>query len=69
MRGLRFHKIISLGKNLKLNLSKSGISLSIGGKGKSINIGKDGVKGTVGLPGTGISYSQKLTDNKKGKKK
>jgi len=67
--GLRFHKSISLLPGVKLNISKTGISASIGGRGATVNIGKGGrVRGTVGAPGTGISYSEEVSpDTKRGK--
>jgi hypothetical protein len=62
----RFRKTIRLGKGLKLNLSKSGISASVGKPGATLNFGKRGARTTVGLPGTGLSYSSQLgsTPNK-----
>jgi len=59
--GLRFQKRISLIKGLTLNLSKTGASVTLGKKGASINIGKDGVTGNAGIPGTGLSYREKLS--------
>ena len=59
--GLRFQKRISLLKGITLNLSKGGASVSVGKKGASINIGKDGVTGNAGIPGTGLSYREKLS--------
>jgi hypothetical protein len=53
----RFRKSIKIAKGLKINLSKSGISTTIGGRGASVNISKRGTRTTVGLPGTGLSYS------------
>lgn len=58
---LRFRKSLKLGKGVHLNLSKGGISTSLGGKGFTLNVGKRGIKATSGLPGTGLSYSQNLT--------
>lgn len=55
--GFRFHKSIKLLKGIKLNLSKSGPSLSVGNKGMTFNVGGKGNRATVGLPGTGMSYS------------
>jgi len=60
----RFRKSIKLGKGFKLNLSKSGVSTSIGGKGLSLNLGKRGPRVTAGIPGSGISYSSNLTSPK-----
>lgn len=58
--GFRYRKRIRIAPGISLNLSKSGISTSIGGKGATLNVGKRGCRGTIGIPGTGISYSQKL---------
>lgn len=56
--GLRFYKRIKIFSWLTLNLSKSGISFSIGYPGTRANISKNKLRTTVGLPGTGISYSK-----------
>jgi hypothetical protein len=58
--GFRFRKRIRILPGISLNLSKSGVSASIGKPGATLNIGAKGTRATVGLPGTGISYSQKL---------
>ena len=60
--GFRFRKQIKILPGLKLNLSKNGLSsVSIGKAGATLNIGQKGAKLTTGIPGTGMSYSQKLT--------
>ena len=59
----RFRKSIKLAPGIKLNLSKSGISTSIGVKGAQITRGNDKTRVTVGLPGTGLSHST-VTSNK-----
>lgn len=56
--GLRFRKSISLGKFLRLNLSKSGVSVGVGPRGLNVNLGPRGVRETVGLPGTGLYYQE-----------
>lgn len=56
--GLRFRKSISLGKFLRLNLSKSGVSLGVGPRGLNVNLGPRGLRETVGLPGTGLYYQE-----------
>lgn len=55
--GLRFRKSISLFPGVKLNFSKSGMSVSSGVPGfrKTINT-KGQVTTTVGIPGTGLYY-------------
>ncbi|MBU3549475.1 DUF4236 domain-containing protein [Polynucleobacter sp. P1-05-14] len=58
--GLRLQKRITLFKGLSLNLSKTGASISVGTRGARLNIRGDKVTGSVGLPGTGISYRQRL---------
>lgn len=57
--GLNFRKSISLGKGLKLNLSKSGPSVSFGKNGfrQSVNL-KGQARTTVGIPGTGVYYTK-----------
>lgn len=58
--GFRFQKRIRIFKGLTLNLSKSGTSWTLGGRGASVNL-KDGkATGNVGIPGTGISYRERL---------
>ena len=57
--GLRFRKSVTLCKGIKLNFGKTGMSVSLGGKGyhKTINT-KGQVTTSVGIPGTGIYYTQ-----------
>jgi hypothetical protein len=59
----RFRKIFSLGKGLRINLSKSGFSTSIGRPGATLNIGRKGIRPTVGIPGTGISFTPSTAQN------
>lgn len=56
----RFRKSIKLLPGLKINLSKSGISFTLGKKGCKTNI-KPGrsPKTTFTIPKTGISYEKK----------
>jgi len=57
--GLCFRKSISLGKGIKLNLSKSGPSISFGKKGLRQSISLNGkTRTTVGIPGTGVYYTK-----------
>jgi hypothetical protein len=41
---------------VRINLSKTGVSSSIGGHGATVNVGKNGPMVTLGIPGTGLSY-------------
>ena len=58
--GFRFQKRISLLPGVRINLSKGGVSTSLGPRGADVNIGKDGITTNAGIPGTGLSYRQKL---------
>ena len=62
----RFRKIISLGKGFRINLSKGGISSSLGRPGATLNIGKRGARPTLGIPGTGLSFTPSTTSGTKG---
>ncbi len=60
--GFRFRKIISVIPGVKVNLSKTGVSTSLGGHGATVNVGSTGKKTlTLGIPGTGLSYQVPLT--------
>lgn len=58
--GFRFRQVLRVFPGLRLNLSKSGVSTSLGGHGATVNLSKKGMRGTVGLPGSGLSYSKML---------
>lgn len=52
---MRFRKSIQICKGVKLNLSKSGASLTLGpGKGVSMNVGTKGAYFNWSIPGTGV---------------
>lgn len=63
--GVRFRKSIKLGKNTRLNLSKSGVGISTGVKGFRVSAGPKGVRTTASIPGTGISSTKHLSVKKK----
>jgi L,D-peptidoglycan transpeptidase YkuD (ErfK/YbiS/YcfS/YnhG family) len=54
--GFLFRKRIRILPGIWLNLSKRGVSTSIGGKGITVNIKEGKVRTTASIPGTGISY-------------
>lgn len=61
--GFRIRKSISLGRGLRVNLGKSGVtSVTIGKRGAPhVTVGKGGTRfGTPVIPGTGISYETRL---------
>ncbi|WP_052169893.1 DUF4236 domain-containing protein [Pseudobutyrivibrio ruminis] len=65
--GMRFRKSVKICKGVRVNFSKSGASLSLGGQGHSLNVGGRGARATVGIPGTGLSYSKSLTSGHRSK--
>jgi hypothetical protein len=59
--GWRFHRVLNIVPGLvRLNVSKSGISTSLGPRGADVNVGPHGATANAGIPGTGLSYRQKL---------
>ncbi|MYF36705.1 MAG: DUF4236 domain-containing protein [Synechococcus sp. SB0678_bin_12] len=56
-----FRKRIKVIPGVTINLSKSGISTSVGVRGASLTFRSDGVYRNLGLPGTGI-YSREKVD-------
>ena len=57
---LRFRKSVRIAKGVRVNFSKSGASLSLGGKGHGVTFGGSGTHAHVGIPGTGLSYNTKI---------
>ena len=57
--GFRFRKSIKIFPGIRINLSKSGISTSVGVPGATVNIKGNKTTTTVGLPGTGVSYDHR----------
>lgn len=60
---LRFRKSVKILPGVKVNFGLKGTSLSVGARGASISIGKQGVYSNVSIPGTGISFREKLSNN------
>ena len=60
---LRFRRRVKLLPGVHLNISRSGISTSLGVRGASLTFGKRGTYLNTGLPGTGISWRSKLPGN------
>lgn len=55
--GFRFQKRLRIFPGLTLNLSKKGVSTSIGVRGARITRGHGKTRVTVGIPGSGLSHS------------
>jgi Protein of unknown function (DUF4236) len=57
----RFSRRVRIAPGVHLNLSKTGMSMTLGGPGASLNIGRRS-RATLGMPGTGLSYVEPLSD-------
>lgn len=55
--GFRFRRRLKLFPGVSLNISKTGVSTSVGVPGATVNLRGDRTRTTVGLPGSGISYT------------
>lgn len=64
--GFRFRRSIKVAPGIRLNLSKSGTSVSVGSRGATMNIGRKGTRTTTGIPGTGLSYVSQTSFHAKG---
>ena len=63
--GWRYRKSIKIAPGIKLNFGKKSMGVSIGGKHGGISINsKRGVTARTSIPGTGLSYTQKLGGKK-----
>ncbi|MEO8607785.1 MAG: DUF4236 domain-containing protein [Chloroflexota bacterium] len=59
MSGFRFRKSLQLLPGVRLNISKTGASLSLGPRGAHITTGTSGTYFSLDLPGSGAYYRQK----------
>jgi hypothetical protein len=60
---IRFHRQFTLFPGVKVNVSKTGMSITIGGKGFHLNFSKRAVMQTTNLPGKGLSHRSYLFKN------
>ncbi len=58
--GFRFRRTVKLLPGVRLNLSRSGVSTTVGVRGASVTVGKKGTYANVGLPGSGVSYRTRI---------
>jgi Flp pilus assembly protein TadD len=54
---LRLWRRKTIAPGVRLNLSKSGLSWSLGPRGAHFTVGPHGTRRTVGIPGTGVHYT------------
>jgi hypothetical protein len=62
--GFRFQRRIKILPGVRLNVSKSGLSATVGVRGASINVGERGTYANLGLPGTGLSTRTRIDGGK-----
>ena len=60
---VRFRRSFKILPGVKVNMSKGGISFTVGAKGYHLNFSKRGVRQTVGLPGSGLSETSYILKN------
>ncbi|MGH4036573.1 MAG: DUF4236 domain-containing protein [Sphaerochaeta sp.] len=58
--GVRFHRSIKIANGVRLNISKSGLGVSLGPRGAKVSFGPNGVYSNFGIPGSGLSVRKKL---------
>jgi hypothetical protein len=63
---VRFWRRVSIAPGLRINLSQSGASVSVGRRGAWLTTGPRGQRATIGLPGSGLFLTEKLSAKKKG---
>jgi hypothetical protein len=56
----RFQRRIKILPGLRLNVSKTGFSWTVGTRGASVTARDGKLTGNVGIPGTGLSYRRRL---------
>jgi hypothetical protein len=62
----RFRRSFKIAPGVRINLSKSGVSTSLGTRGATVNVRGDRVRETVGIPGTGVSYTEQQRTSSSG---
>jgi uncharacterized membrane protein YhaH (DUF805 family) len=62
--GIQFRRSLRIAPGIRLNLSRSGISTSIGQRGASVTLSRRGTYANVGLPGTGLSWRGRINGGK-----
>lgn len=60
---LRFRKSVKILPGVRVNFGLKGASLNVGARGASVSIGKQGTYSNVSIPGTGISFREKILNN------
>lgn len=67
--GFKFRKSFKVAPGVKVNLSNKGVGMSAGVKGVRVSTGPSGSRITTSIPGTGLSYEQRIGKSKKAKQR
>ena len=60
---IRFRRTYKIFPGVKINVSKAGLSTTVGPRGFHLTFNKHGVRQSIGLPGTGLSETSYLVKN------
>ena len=63
-----YRKRIKIAPGVHLNISKGGISTSVGPKGAKVTFGKNGTYLNKGIPGTGLYSREKISGGNRSSK-
>jgi hypothetical protein len=55
---------MKIAPGVRMNLNKGGPSFRFGPKGAGVTVGSKGTRASAGIPGTGLSYSEKIGDGR-----
>lgn len=58
---VRIWRRVRVGRGATVNLSRGGVSVTVGSVGRRLTLGKRGLAVSLGLPGTGVSYRWTLS--------
>src|SRR5216683_2678506 len=58
--GIRYRRSVTIIPGVRINLTKRGLSTTVGPRGASVNIGPRGTHANLGLRGTGLSVRARL---------
>jgi hypothetical protein len=65
----RFRRTFKILPGVKINVSKSGMSVTVGPKGYHLTFGKQGIRQTIDFPGEGLSHTKILFKDDDDKRK
>ena len=67
-KGLRVRQTVRIGRGLRVNMSKSGVTYTVGRAGRCVNINPrtGNMFATIGAPGSGMRYTMPVKPEHKG---